>query len=336
MKAYELQNGTGIDALTFVERPEPQASYNQVLIRVRATSLNYRDLIVSKGAYGSGTKYPLIPMSDGAGEVVAVGENVSRVKIGDRVAGIFFQDWIAGRITKQVMKSDLGGSVDGMLAEYVVLHQDGVVKIPDYFSYEEGATLPCAGVTAWHGLITKGNLTAGESVLILGTGGVSIFALQFAKMHGARVIVTSSSEEKLAKVKQMGADETINYKINPDWEKQVYQLTDKNGVDHVVEVGGAGTLAKSLQAVSYGGNISLIGVLTGALGEVNPFPILGKSITVNGIYVGNREMFETMNRAISQSKIKPMIDKVFPFNAAKEAYEYLESASHFGKVVISI
>lgn len=253
MKAYELQSNAGIDALKLVERPDPQPGLNQVLVRVKATSLNYRDLIVAQGQYGSGIKYPLIPMSDGAGEVVAVGDGVTRVKIGDRVAGIFFQDWISGTLTKQKMKSDLGGGIDGMLAEYVVLHQDGLVILPDHLSDEEGATLPCAGVTAWHALVTKGNIGRGETVLLLGTGGVSIFALQFAKIHGARVIVTSSSDEKLARVKELGADEIINYKKIPEWEKRVYEISDRTGVDHIVEVGGAGTLPKSLQAVSYWG-----------------------------------------------------------------------------------
>lgn len=263
MKAYEIQSNAGIDALALVDRPQAKPAAGQVLIQVKAASLNYRDLLVIEGAYGAGQKYPLIPMSDGAGEVVAVGEGVTRVKIGDRVAGIFFQDWIYGSLTKEKMKSDLGGGIDGMLAEYVVLHQDGLVILPDYLSYIEGATLPCAAVTAWHGLITKGNIGAGDSVLLLGTGGVSIFALQFAKIHGARAIITSSSDEKLARAKQLGADETINYKATPDWEKQVYQLTNRTGVDHVVEVGGAGTLSKSLQAVRIGGRISLIGVLSG-------------------------------------------------------------------------
>ncbi|MBW4513357.1 MAG: NAD(P)-dependent alcohol dehydrogenase [Scytonematopsis contorta HA4267-MV1] len=336
MKAYELQNGTGIEALTIVQRPDPQPDYGQISIRVRATSLNYRDLVVAKGQYGSGVQYPLIPMSDGAGDVVAVGEGVTRIKVGDRVCGIFFQDWIAGGISKEIMKSDLGGSINGMLAEYVVLHQDGVVKVPAHLTYEEAATLSCAAVTAWHGLVSKGNLTAGETVLILGTGGVSIFALQFAKMFGARAIVTSSSDEKLQRVKEMGADEVINYKTHPDWEKKVYELTDRRGVDHVVEVGGAGTLAKSLSAVCYGGKISLIGILTGVTSEINPMPILGKSITVNGIYVGSREMFEAMNKAISQNKIQPVIDKVFKFSEAKEAYQHLKSGAHFGKVVIAL
>ncbi|MCC5634484.1 NAD(P)-dependent alcohol dehydrogenase [Nostoc sp. CHAB 5844] len=336
MQAYEIQSNSGIDALKLVERPQPQPAVGQVLIKVKATSLNYRDLLVAEGSYGSGLKYPLIPMSDGAGEVVAVGEGVTRVKTGDRVAGIFFQDWIYGSLTREKMKSDLGGSIDGMLSEYVVLHQDGLVILPDHLSYNEGATLPCAAVTAWHALVTKGNIRTNDTVLLLGTGGVSIFALQFAKLHGARVIITSSSDEKLAQAKKLGANEVINYKTTPDWEKQVYELTNRIGVDHVVEVGGTGTLPKSLQAVRIGGRVSLIGVLTGRGREIDPMPILFKSLTVPGIYVGSREMFETMNQAISQHQIFPIIDLVFPFTAAPEAYRYLKTAAHFGKVVIQM
>ncbi len=336
MKAYEIQSNTGIDALKLVDRPLPKPAAGEVLVKVHATSLNYRDLLVAEGAYGAGVKYPLIPLSDGAGEVVAIGEDVARVKIGDRVAGIFFQDWISGSLSKEKMKSDLGGGIDGMLAEYVLLHQDGLVILPDNLSYAEGATLPCAAVTAWHGLVTKGNLTEDHTVLLLGTGGVSIFALQFAKIHGARVIITSSSDEKLARARQLGADQTINYKTTPDWEKQVYQLTNRTGVDHVVEVGGAGTLPKSLQAVRIGGRVSLIGVLSGRGSEIDPMPILFKSLTVQGIYVGSRKMFEVMNHKINQHQIKPIIDKIFPFTEVKEAYHYLKSASHFGKVVIQV
>ncbi len=336
MKAYEIQSNAGIEALTLVDRPTPKPAAGQVLVKVKATSLNYRDLLVAEGIYGSGMKYPLIPMSDGAGEVVAVAEGVTRVKIGDRVAGIFFQDWISGSLTKEKMKSDLGGGIDGMLAEYVVLHQDGLVILPDHLSYIEAASLPCAAVTAWHGLVTKGNLTEDHSVLLLGTGGVSMFALQFAKIHGAKVIITSSSDEKLARAKELGADETINYKTTPDWEKIVYELTNRIGIDHVVEVGGAGTLTKSLQAVRVGGRISLIGVLSGRGSEIDPMPILFKSLTVQGIYVGSRKMFEVMNQKIAQHKLKPIIDRVFPFLEAKAAYSYLQSAAHFGKVVIQI
>jgi NADPH:quinone reductase-like Zn-dependent oxidoreductase len=335
MKVYEIHQGTGIDALTLVERSDPQPGFGQVLIRVRATSLNYRDLIVAQGNY-SGQQSSLIPMSDGAGDVVAIGEGVTRLKVGDRVAGIFFQDWLAGAISKDIMNSDLGGGIDGMLAEYVTLNQNGVVLLPDHLSYEEGATLPCAAVTAWHALVTKGNLRAGETVLLLGTGGVSMFALQFAKLHGARTIVTSSSDEKLERAQALGADETINYKSIPNWEEEVYRLTDSIGVDHVVEVGGAGTLEKSIKSVCYGGRISLIGVLSGFGGEVNPQPLLGKSVTMQGIYVGSREMFAAMNRAIAQAKLKPVIDRVFPFTETKDAYQYLKSGSHFGKVVIQL
>ncbi len=333
MKAYEIQNPIGIDALTLVERSDPKPGFGQVVVQVRATSLNYRDLIVVEGNY-PGMNRPVIPMSDGAGDVVDIGEGVTRVKVGDRVAGIFFQDWIAGSINRQIMKSALGGSIDGMLAEYVVLNQEGVVILPDHLSYEDGATLPCAAVTAWHGLVTKGNITAGESVLVLGTGGVSIFALQFAKMHGARVIVTSSSEEKLSRAKELGAEEVVNYKSIPNWEEKVYELTDGIGVDHVVEVGGAGTLAKSLRAVRYGGQVSLIGVLSGFGGEINPVAVMQKSITLQGIYVGSREMFEAINRAIAQNQLKPIINRIFPFEEAREAYSYLKSGAHFGKIVI--
>jgi NADPH:quinone reductase-like Zn-dependent oxidoreductase len=335
MRLYQLQSNAGLDTLTLIEAPEPQPGYGQILVRVRATSLNYRDLIIGKGQ-NPAIQYPVVPLSDGAGEVVALGEGVNQVKVGDRVAGIFFQDWQAGEINKSIMKSALGGEINGMFAEYVVLNQNGVVILPDHLSYEDGATLPCAAVTAWHGLVTKGNLKAGETVLILGTGGVSIFALQFAKLHGARVLITSSRDEKLEKAKSLGADETINYSNTPDWEKEVYRLTDGVGVDHVVEVGGAGTLEKSIKTVRYGGRISLIGVLTGFAGQINPQPVLGKSITLQGIYVGSQEMFTAMNRAIAQSKLKPICDRVFPFTEARAAHDYLQSGSHFGKVVISL
>ncbi len=333
MKAYQIQTAAGIDRLKLVDLPEPKPSVGQVLIRVRATSLNYRDTAVVSGNY-PGQALPIIPLSDGAGEVVAIGEGVTRVKVGDRVAGIFFQDWIAGKLTREKIKSALGGALNGMLAEYTVLSQDGVVLLPEHLSYEEGATLPCAAVTAWQAL-HRGGLIAGETVLLLGTGGVSIFALQFAKMLGAKVIITSSSDEKLAQAKQLGADETINYRTFPDWEKKVYELTQKQGVDQVIEVGGAGTLEKSLKSAAVGGRISLIGVLAGA-GEVNHTQILMKSIDVQGIYVGNREMFEAMNRAITLHRMKPVIDRVFSLDEAPEAYRYLQSGSHFGKVVIRL
>lgn len=335
MKLYQLQNNNGLDALTAVERPDPQPGYGQVVVRVRATSLNYRDLIIASGL-NPAIQYPIVPLSDGAGDVVAVGEGVTQVQVGDRVAGIFFQTWQAGDINKAIMKSALGGEIDGMLAEYVVLNQQGVVRLPGHLSYEAGATLPCAAVTAWHGLVTKGQLKAGDTVLMLGTGGVSIFALQFARLHGARTIITSSQDAKLQQARALGADEIINYKNTPDWEQEVYRLTDGAGVDHVVEVGGAGTLEKSVRAVRYGGRISLIGVLTGVAGAINPQPILGKSITLQGIYVGNHEMFMAMNRAIAQAQLQPVIDRVFALTEVRAAYEYLQSGSHFGKVVVRL
>jgi NADPH:quinone reductase-like Zn-dependent oxidoreductase len=334
MKAYQIQTPDGIAGLKLVDLPEPKPGVGQILIKVHATSLNYRDTAVVSGLY-PGQTLPVIPLSDGAGEVVEIGEGVTRVKVGDRVAGIFFQDWIAGRLTRQKIKSALGGAIDGMLAEYVVLNQEGVVHLPEHLSYEEGAALPCAAVTAWQALVTRGQLAAGETVLLLGTGGVSIFALQFAKILGGRIIITSSSDEKLERAKAMGAHETINYKTYPEWQEQVWQLTRQEGVDQVVEVGGAGTLDRSLRSARVGGRVSLIGVLGGA-GDVNHVNILQKSIDVQGIYVGSREMFEAMNQAIALHHINPVVDRVFTLQEAPEAYRYLQSGSHFGKVVIQL
>ncbi len=334
MKVWEVQSKEGLDALTLTERPESQPMAGQVLLKMRAASLNYRDLLTVKGAYNSKQKLPLIPLSDGVGEVVAVGEGVTRVKIGDRVAGIFMQKWVAGEFSAEKSNSALGGAIDGVLAEYVMLHEDGVVHVPEHLSDEEAAALPCAAVTAWHGLITEGNLKAGDTILVQGTGGVSIFALQFAKLVGARVIATSSSDEKLERARQLGAFEGINYKTTPNWDEQVWKLTDGVGVDHVVEVGGAGTLNKSLRAVKVGGRVSLIGVLSGLGGDISTVSILHKNIRVQGIYVGSREMFEAMNRAIALHKTRPIIDRVFPFEEAREALAYLESGAHFGKICI--
>jgi len=335
MKVYEIRDGQGIDAVRLGERPDLQYGPGQVLIRVKAVSLNFRDLTVARGGYGKGTKQNVIPCSDGAGEVIAVGSGVTRVAVGNRVAGIFMQGWLAGKPSEASPQSAMGGAIDGMLAEYVVLNQDGVVKFPDHLSYEEAATLPCAAVTAWNALAVSGRVRPGEAVLTQGTGGVSLFALQFSKLLGARVIGTSSSDDKLARAAALGLNDGINYKTTPDWEKPIRQLTGI-GVDHIVEVGGAGTLEKSMKAVRYGGTISLIGVLTGGTGEVNPRLILMKTIRVQGIYVGSREMFENMNRAISLNKLRPVIDRVFPFEEAPAAYHHMESGAHFGKIVIAV
>ncbi|HEY9295571.1 MAG TPA: NAD(P)-dependent alcohol dehydrogenase, partial [Phormidium sp.] len=306
MKVIEIQNSFGLDSLKLCDRQIPNPSLGQVLLKLRAASLNYRDLMVVQGRYNPKQKLPLIPLSDGVGEVVAVGEGVTRVKVGERVASIFFQKWLAGTPSKEVFRSTLGIPADGVLAQYIVLNENGVTPVPQHLSDQEAATLPCAAVTAWNALISGGNLKAGDTVLLQGTGGVSLFALQFAKMSGARIIILSSSDEKLEKALELGATNGINYKANPNWDEQVYQLTNGEGVDYVVEVGGAGTLSKSFRAVRVGGHISLIGVLTGTTTEVNPLPILNKAITVQGVYVGSREMFEQMNRAIELHQIKPI------------------------------
>jgi NADPH:quinone reductase-like Zn-dependent oxidoreductase len=278
-------------------------------------------------------KLPFVPLSDGVGEVVEIGSGVTRAKIGDRVAGIFMQDWIAGEVTEAKAKSALGGGGPGMLAEYVLLDQEGVVPVPAHLTDEEAACLPCAAVTAWHALFEYEPVGPAHNVLLLGTGGVSMFALQFASLAGARCLVTSSSDEKLTRARKLGAAAGVNYKSNSDWDKWARNETGACGVDHVIEVGGAGTLARSLRAVKTGGRISMIGVLAGG-GEVSPLPILMKNVCVQGIYVGSREMFEAMNRAITTHQLRPIVDRVFPFTESVQAMRYMESGSHFGKIAI--
>jgi NADPH:quinone reductase-like Zn-dependent oxidoreductase len=332
MKVIELQNSFGIDSLAVAERPQPRPGPGQVLLQMRAWSLNYRDLLVVKGLYNPRLKFPLIPLSDGVGEVVALGEGANRVKVGDRVAGAFMPGWASGALTEAKAKTSLGGGIDGLLAEYAVLSEEGVVAVPAHLSDEEAATLPCAAVTAWNALVASGGVKAGDTVLTQGTGGVSLFALQFARLAGAQVLATSSSDDKLARALQLGASHGINYKTTPEWDKKVRELTGE-GVDFVVEVGGAGTLPRSLKAVRTGGTISLIGVLSGG-GEVNPMPILMKSVRVQGIYVGSREMFEAMNRAIALHRLQPVVDRVFPFAEIRAALRHMESAAHFGKIAL--
>lgn len=334
MKAYEIQ-AFGFEGLKLVDRPQPEAKHGEVLIKMRAWSLNFRDYLILLGKYNPKLPMPRIPLSDGVGEVVAVGAGVTRAKVGDRVAGAFIQKWIAGEADESQTRSALGGEVDGMLAEYVVLNEQGIVHVPAHLSDEEGATLPCAGVTAWHALVPQGHIKAGESVLLLGTGGVSLFGLQFAKMSGAQVFITSSSDEKLTRAKELGAHETINYKTNPDWDKAVLERTNRRGVDHILEVGGAGTLPKSTRAVRIGGHISLIGVLAGG-SDFNPMAVLMKGVQMGGVFVGSRQMFEDMNRAIALHKLRPVVDRVFNFNEVPAAIKYLESGAHFGKVAIKL
>jgi NADPH:quinone reductase-like Zn-dependent oxidoreductase len=337
MRAYQLpKGGAGIDALVKVERPNPKPAYRQVLVKVAACSLNFRDLGIVRGTYRMPVPDNIIPLSDGAGEVIEVGSGVERVKVGDKVAGCFFQRWPAGEASPDVHASALGGGIDGMLAEYVVLEEEGVVKIPAHLTVEEGATLPCAGVTAWHALVEHGKVIAGQTVLLQGTGGVSIFGLQLAHAMGVQVIITSSSDEKLARAKKLGANHGINYKSTPDWEKAAMDFTGGRGVDQVVEVGGAGTLTRSFGAIRVGGKISLIGGLSGPATELNPGLILARRANVQGISVGSTQMFEAMNRAIAANGIKPVIDKVFGFDEVQAAYKHMSSGAHFGKIVIRV
>lgn len=324
----------GIDNLEFIDAPEPKTGPAEVLIRVHAVSLNYRDLMITLGRYNPKMALPRIPVSDGVGEIVAIGEDVTEVKAGQRVAGIFMQNWLDGEGTAQKHRGALGGDIDGMLAEYVVLPESGVVPIPDHLSWEEAATLPCAAVTAWNAVVHAGRIKTGDTVVIQGTGGVSIFALQFAKALGSRVLGTSSSDEKLRRASELGLDESVNYKQTPDWAKWVLEQTNGEGADLVVEVGGAGTFAQSLKAVRVGGTVAQIGVLSQTDEPLNIVPILHKQIHIQGIYVGSRADFIEMNKAITHTNLKPIVDEVFAFDQAKAALRRMEAGKHFGKLVI--
>jgi len=335
MRAYQIAKSAGIDSLVEVDRPMPSPGYRQVLVKVAACSLNFRDLAIVLGRYRFPSKADLVPLSDGAGEVVAVGDGVTRFKAGDRIASCFFQRWSGGRAEPDTQASALGGALDGMLAEYAVLEEDGVVRVPDHLSLEEAATLPCAAVTAWHALVEHGRTIPGSRVLVQGTGGVSIFALQLAKLHGAEIAIISSSDDKLARAKAMGATHLVNYKTSPEWDKALLDKLGGTGVDQVVEVGGSGTLTRSVNVLRVGGCVSLIGVLAGPA-EFNPSAILPKRANLQGISVGSRQMFEAMNRAIGVNGLRPIIDKVFGFGDAREAYKHLQSGAHFGKVVIRV
>ena len=338
MRLYTLPKVGAIDDLKLTEAPTPTPGHGQALVRLRAASLNYRDLLIITNNYGGRpTRANLVPLSDGAGEVTAVGEGVSRVKVGDRVAGIFHQKWLGGELQDAFASSALGGDLDGVLTEYRLFDENGLVHLPKHLSFEQGATLPCAAVTAWDALFHATRpVRPGDVVLTLGTGGVSVFAIQFARAAGARVIATSSSDAKLQQAKTLGASDGINYKTTPEWDKAVKELTGGVGVDHVVEVGGPGTLPMSLSAVKRAGSVHVIGLLSGAGGSINPLVLIPRASTMRGVYVGSREMFEVMNRAITAHQIKPVIDRVFAFEEAKAAYEHLKSGAHFGKVVIRI
>jgi NADPH:quinone reductase-like Zn-dependent oxidoreductase len=309
---------------------------HEVLIRVRATSLNRRDVFVMKGQYPVGSRDSIVPLSDGAGEIVAIGHGVTRFRVGDRVAGIFFQNWLNGRPPEKVASGALGGSLDGMLTQYANLNEQGVVHLPKSLSFEEGATLPCVGVTAWNGLFTRGRIQPGDYVLLEGTGGVSTFGLQLALAAGARPIITSSSDAKLERAKALGAFGTVNYKTTPDWEKPVLALTGGVGVHEVLEVGGKDTLPHALASIAPGGAIELIGGLGGFGGNIPALQLLDRNVDVSGIYVGSRENFEALNAFIDEHKVKPVIDKVFDFKDAPAAYELMESDQFLGKIVIRL
>jgi len=324
----------GIDSLEFVERAQPQPGAGEVVVNVGAVSFNYRDLMVVKGLYNPKMALPRIPCSDGAGEVVAVGPWVTAWKTGDRVAGIFMQNWLDGAPTPAKVKGALGGDIDGMLSENVLLKESGLVRVPAHMSLEEAATLPCAAVTAWNAMMAA-QLKPGSTVLIQGTGGVSIFALQFAHRMGMRVLGVSSSDEKLARARTLGLAEGLNYRTTPEWDRWVLEQTGGEGADLVVEVGGAGTLSRSLRAVRMGGMVAQIGVLSGSPDPL-PIPqILHKQIHLRGIYVGSRQNFEEMNRALTLWRLKPVYESE-SWTAVRDVLSRMESGSHFGKLVVRV
>lgn len=335
MKQWQLGRHPGPHHLELTTPPDPAPGAGEVLVRLRAASLNYRDLIVANETerFTPGR----VPLSDGAGEIVALGAGVTSWQVGDRVAGTFFRDWQNGRFAMSQHQAALGGSVDGVLRELMLFPPHGLVRLPADYTFEEGATLPCAGLTAWVALVPRGKFQPGDTALLLGTGGVSIWGLQMVAAAGGRAIITSSSDEKLHRARELGAWQTVNYKTHPDWEKEVHRLTGKQGVDHVLEVGGPQTLGKSLASVAAGGHIAQIGVLTGfAAPSTTLFPLVSKNATMSGIYVGSRADFEQFVRFLDATHIKPIIDRVFDFAEAPAAYAHMKSGAHFGKVVIRV
>lgn len=334
MRVWQIVSEGGVDVLDMASRDAPTPGAGQVKVAVKASSINYRDLATITNPVARGLVYPVVPNSDCAGEIVAVGDGVDRAWIGKRVTSCFFQDWQSGPCSTAAMSSALGGALDGVLAEEVLLNQTGCIEIPDHMSYEQASTLPCAALTAWNALMEVGQIDSDSTVLLLGTGGVSIFALQMVNAIGARAIITSSCNEKLKIAQSLGAWKTVNYHEHPDWEKQVLDITNGHGVDLTVEVGGAGTLQRSIEATRVAGAIGLIGILTG--GKIDPVAVMRKSIRLQGIYVGSRDMFADMNQFLAKHYIEPMINKVFEFDDAREAYRTMESAGHLGKIVIKI
>lgn len=335
MKAYQLRE-FGIEKLRAEDEAVPSPRFGEVLIKFKAAALNYRDLMIVNGTYNPRMELPSVPLSDGAGEIAEVGEGVEEWSVGDRVSPIVIQQWLDGQLTEVSRRSALGGGSkwNGVAREFGCFPAESIVRIPEHLSYLEAATLPCAGLTAWNALKVSGAVKADEEVLTLGTGGVSVFALQFAKLAGAVVTITSSSDAKLERASELGADRVINYRQSESWDREVLNQTSKRGVDHVVEVGGAGTLSRSINAVKVGGHVAMIGALSD-VGSFNPIPLFMKAVRLQGIFVGSRQMFLEMNAAIETSKLRPVIDRVFSFGDVRHAFEYMRSGSHFGKVVIN-
>jgi NADPH:quinone reductase-like Zn-dependent oxidoreductase len=333
MRAAVLETAYGLDNLKVVERPDPKPGPGQIVVDIKAATLNYRDLATVTAPSG---RTPLVPCSDGAGVVSAVGEGVTRVKVGDHVASLFFQGWLSGEPTPQKLGTALGGALDGVLLEKALLSEQGVTPAPAGWSDEEAATLPCAALTAWRGLVVEGQVKPGDVVVVQGTGGVSIFALQFAKAAGASVIVTSSSDEKLERAKALGGDHLVNYRSTPDWAKEVRRVTGGRGADHIIEVGGAGTFEQSLRAVRLGGKIAVIGILGGFVKDLNVAAIFGSNALIHGVTVGSRDHFESMTRAIEANGIKPIVDKRFSLDQSREAFECMKAGAHFGKIAVAV
>jgi len=336
MRVYAIEGDFGFENLSVVERPRPTPGPEEVLIRISAVSPNYRDVLMIRGLYNPNQELPLVPFSDGVGEIVEAGEEVDRVETGDRVSPIFAQRWHSGRPTREKLTSALGGPLDGPLAEYMCVPAESVVEVPDHLTDAEAATLPCAGLTAWNALAEQGNVTAGDRVATLGTGGVSSFGLLFARALGAEVAITSSSDDKLERARDLGADFGINYEDEPEWGSEIAEWADGVGVDHVLEVGGAKTLEESIEGVRIGGHISLIGVLSGHVEDFLVTKVLMRNIRIQGVIVGHREMFENMNRAIASHELRPVVDEVFGFDEVHEALQFMAEGRHFGKVAIRV
>ena len=335
MKAFEIRE-FGIDKLAAVDLETPKPKPDEVVVKIRAASLNFRDMMVAGGTYNPRMKLPAIPLSDAAGEIVEVGNEVTSWKVGDRVMPIMIQRWFDGEASDETRRTAIGAGANwnGIAQEFAAFRHDALVRVPDHLSFEQAATLPCAALTAWNALAVSGNLKPGETVLTLGSGGVSVFAIQFAKLFGAKVIATSSSNEKIERLRSLGADETVNYREVENWDKAVIEMTGGRGVDHVVEVGGAGTLARSINAVRVNGHIAMVGALD-ANGSFNHVPVFMKAIRLQGIFIGSKAMFEAMNRAVEFHKLVPVVDRVFPFGELPDALRYMESGAHVGKIVIS-